>query len=111
MQTCKITINMGTDICIICYIYNFPTRLFPFQILNYGMGSISAIHGITLSAWGFAGLTGNQLANWIVEHFGEPKTIMSHGEQIVVNPTGYQYVLYATIALYIVAMFQDVHQH
>lgn len=79
---------------------NVPTLLSD----HYGMGSISAIHGITLSAWGFAGLTGNQLANWIVEHFGEPKTIMSHGEQIVVNPTGYQYVLYATIALYIVAM-------
>ena len=29
---------------------------------------------------------------------------MSHGEPIVVNPTGYQYVLYATIALYVAAM-------
>lgn len=63
------------------------------------MGNISAIHGITLSAWTFAGLTGNQMANWIVNKFGEPVTL--HG--VEVNPTGYQCVLYATIALYIVA--------
>ena len=68
------------------------------------MGNISAIHGLTLSAWAFAGLTGNQMANWIVEHFGQPKTIISHGEKIVINPTGYQTVLYATIALYIIAL-------
>jgi len=68
------------------------------------MGSISAIHGITLSAWAFAGLTGNQMAAWIVKTFGEEIQIESHGEMITVNPTGYQYVLYATIALYIVAL-------
>ncbi|MBQ8626047.1 MAG: hypothetical protein IJ419_07795, partial [Agathobacter sp.] len=43
---------------------NVPTLLSD----NYGMGSISALHGITLSAWAFAGLTGNQLATWIVNH-------------------------------------------
>lgn len=73
------------------------------------MGSISAIHGITLSAWAFAGLTGNQMATWIVNHFGQPVDIehkLADGtvEIISVNPTGYQYVLYATIALYIVAL-------
>lgn len=75
---------------------NVPTLLSD----HYGMGSISAIHGITLSAWGFAGLTGNQMANWIVQHFGEE--VEYHG--IMVNPTGYQTVLYATIVLYIVAL-------
>ena len=74
---------------------NVPTLLSD----HYGMGSISAIHGITLSAWGFAGLTGNQLATWIVNHFGEWVTI---GEYKV-NPVGYQTVLYVTIALYVVA--------
>lgn len=74
---------------------NVPTLLSD----HYGMGNISAIHGITLSAWAFAGLTGNQMANWIVNRFGEP--IMVHG--VEVNPTGYQYVLYATIVLYIIA--------
>lgn len=75
---------------------NVPTLLSD----HYGMGSISAIHGITLSAWAFAGLTGNQLANWIVNNFGE--TVMVDGN--LVNPTGYQTVLLVTGALYIVAL-------
>lgn len=80
---------------------NVPTLLSD----HYGMGSISAIHGITLSAWAFAGLTGNQMATWIVNHFGSPVDISDgHGGMITVNPTGYQHVLLATIALYIVAL-------
>ncbi|MBP5359133.1 MAG: OFA family MFS transporter [Treponema sp.] len=72
---------------------NVPTLLSD----HYGMGNISAIHGITLSAWAFAGLSGNQMATWIVNHFGE---IDANG----VNPIGYQTVLYATVALYAVAL-------
>ena len=75
---------------------NVPTLLSD----HYGMGSISALHGITLSAWGFAGLTGNQLANWIVSKVGTPIEIDGY----MVNPTGYQTVLYVTLALYIVAL-------
>ena len=76
---------------------NVPTLLSD----HYGMGSISALHGITLSAWAFAGLTGNQLATWIVNHFGEEVEIAGN----TVNPVGYQTVLYVTLALYIVALF------
>ncbi|MBR6222686.1 MAG: OFA family MFS transporter [Lachnospiraceae bacterium] len=79
---------------------NVPTLLSD----HYGMGSISAIHGITLSAWAFAGLSGNQMATWIVNHFGEWQEIDVHGTLTKVNPTGYQTVLFATIALYIVAL-------
>ena len=68
------------------------------------MGNISAIHGLTLSAWAIAGLTGNQLANWIVEHTGEKVEV--HG--ILVNPAGYQNVLYVTIGLYIVALLISI---
>ena len=75
---------------------NVPTLLSD----HYGMGSISALHGITLSAWAFAGLSGNQLATWIVNHFGE--TVVVDGYSV--NPVGYQYVLYVTVALYIVAL-------
>lgn len=76
---------------------------------HYGMGSISTIHGLTLSAWAFAGLTGNQMAAWIVKTFGKTEEIehvLADGtvEMISVNPTGYQYVLYATLALYIIAL-------
>lgn len=84
---------------------NVPTRLSD----HYGMGSISAIHGITLSAWAFAGLTGNQMATWIVNTFGKPVDMehtLSDGtiEILTVNPTGYQYVLYATVVLYLIAL-------
>ncbi|MCD7835573.1 MAG: OFA family MFS transporter [Lachnospiraceae bacterium] len=84
---------------------NVPTLLSD----HYGMGNISAIHGLTLAAWGFAGLTGNQMATWIVNTFGTPvemEHVLEDGtvELITVNPTGYQYVLYATVVLYIVAL-------
>ena len=79
---------------------NVPTLLSD----NYGMGSISALHGITLSAWAFAGLTGNQLANWIVNKFGEAKLVDGN----LVNPTGYQTVLLVTGVLYIVAFLISV---
>ena len=83
---------------------NVPTLLSD----HYGMGSISAIHGITLSAWAFAGLTGNQVASFIVSHTGTVKTIeyiedgVTH--TVEVNPDGYQNVLYFTLALYVVAL-------
>lgn len=75
---------------------NIPTLLSD----HYGMGSISAIHGITLSAWAFAGLSGNQLANAIVTHTG--KFVEVH--DVSVNPTGYQNVLIVTGCLYLVAL-------
>ena len=83
---------------------NVPTLLSD----HYGMGSISAIHGITLSAWAFAGLTGNQVASLIVSHTGSTKTIeyiedgVTHTAEV--NPDGYQNVLYFTLALYVVAL-------
>ena len=75
---------------------NVPTLLSD----HYGMGNISAIHGITLSAWAFAGLTGNQMASFIVNHFGNP---VEHNG-VIVNPTGYQNVLVVTLILYAVAL-------
>ena len=75
---------------------NVPTLLAD----NYGMGSISALHGITLSAWAFAGLSGNQMASWIVSHFGTPEA--------ATNPVGYQTVLYVTGALYVVALLISI---
>lgn len=103
--------NMGLTILVLVLIMvvnagygggfsNVPTLLSD----QYGMGSISALHGITLSAWAFAGLTGNQMANWIVQNFGKEVEVAGN----VVNPTGYQTVLYVTIALYAVALLLSV---
>jgi len=75
---------------------NVPTLLSD----NYGMKKISQIHGLVLSAWGFAGIAGNQLANFIVSKTGKPELVDGY----LVNPTGYQNVLYVTLALYVVAL-------
>ena len=69
---------------------NLPTLLSDV----YGMEKISSIHGIALSAWAMAGLTGNQVASLIVKNSVTP---------IV----GYQNILYFTLALYAVALVVD----
>lgn len=76
---------------------NVPTLLSD----HYGMQNISAIHGITLSAWGIAGLTGNQVATLIVNSVG---TFVDDGHGNMVNPEGYQAVLYLTIVLYVISL-------
>ena len=71
---------------------NVPTLLSD----HFGMGKISSVHGMCLSAWAFAGLTGNQVANLIVTHTGTCTTKD--------NPVGYQNVLYFTGILYVIAL-------
>ncbi len=75
---------------------NVPTLLSD----HFGMKSISAIHGIVLSAWAFAGLTGNQLATFIVNKTNQWVTIDGYE----LSPAGYQNVLYVTGVLYIIAL-------
>ena len=80
---------------------------------HYGMSNISAIHGITLSAWAIAGLTGNQMANAIVNSVASKhpellREVEYHGEMITVNPVGYQTVLYVTCALYVVSLLLSI---
>ena len=80
---------------------NVPTLLSD----HFGMKKISSVHGMCLSAWAIAGLTGNQMATAIVNHVGEFKEItLSDGSVAKVNPEGYQTVLYVTVALYIIAL-------
>ncbi|MCR5474497.1 MAG: OFA family MFS transporter [Lachnospiraceae bacterium] len=80
---------------------NVPTLLSD----HFGMGKISSVHGMCLSAWAIAGLTGNQMATAIVNRVGEYKEIiLSNGDSANVNPVGYQAVLYVTGALYVVAL-------
>ena len=55
---------------------------------RFGMEKISSIHGLALSAWGIAGLTGNNMSELILS---------------LSNKT-YDYILVATLVLYIVAM-------
>ncbi len=62
---------------------NLPTLLSD----RFGMKSISQIHGLALSAWAFAGLTGNQLSSYIVSATGS-----------------FTNVLYVTTVLYAIAL-------
>lgn len=55
---------------------------------RFGMKNVSKIHGLTLSAWGIAGLTGNNLS----------EIILSHTNQ------NYRYVITVPIILYAVAL-------
>ena len=80
---------------------NVPTLLSD----HYGMQNISAIHGITLSAWAIAGLTGNQVATFIVKHVG---SFADDGQGHMVNPVGYQSVLYLTLVLYIISLLISI---
>ena len=52
------------------------------------MEKISSLHGLVLSAWGIAGLTGNNMSELILS---------------LSNKT-YDYILVATLSLYVVAM-------
>jgi OFA family oxalate/formate antiporter-like MFS transporter len=62
---------------------NLPTLLSD----KFGMSNISTIHGLALSAWAIAGLTGNQLSAYIVSKGGN-----------------YNDLLYVLLGMYIVAM-------
>ena len=55
---------------------------------RFGMEKISSLHGLVLSAWGIAGLTGNNMSELILS---------------LTNKT-YDYILVATLVLYVVAM-------
>ena len=79
---------------------NVPTLLSD----HYGMGNISAIHGITLSAWAIAGLTGNQVATLIVNKVDSWDKITVDGHEYSISPVGYQSVLYLTIVLYVISL-------
>ena len=44
---------------------------------HYGMTNISKIHGAVLSAWGFAGLVGNQAAIFVDKRFGGYRAVVA----------------------------------
>ena len=51
---------------------NLPTLLAD----RYGLNSISTIHGLALSAWAFAGLSGNQLASLVLTKTGSYEVLL-----------------------------------
>lgn len=53
---------------------------------RFGLNSISTVHGLALSAWAIAGLTGNQLSTFILDQTGS-----------------YDVLLYIILALFMIA--------
>ena len=66
---------------------NLPTLLSD----HFGMRTISTIHGLALSAWAIAGLSGNQLSAFIFSRTGT-----------------YESVMYVTIVLYCIALASSI---
>ena len=56
---------------------------------RFGMKNISKIHGISLSAWAVAGITGNNTSEFILSH----------------SNTNYTYIFITATVLYVVAFF------
>lgn len=65
-----ITMSMATVIVLLCLVnagYGGGFSTLPIILSNkFGMAKISTIHGFALSAWAWAGLSGNQLSNLII---------------------------------------------
>ena len=59
---------------------------------RYGMDKISKIHGLSLSAWAIAGITGNNMSEIILK----------------VSNNNYSYILLVTLMLYIIALLISV---
>lgn len=68
---------------------------------RFGMKAISKIHGLTLSAWAFAGLSGNQLASFILNGLN-----MSY--QMVFLVIGILYVIAYLISVFLVKPTQMI---
>ena len=62
---------IGVSLLVINACYGAGFSVIPAILADhYGMTNISKIHGAVLSAWGFAGLAGNQASIWVSEKFG-----------------------------------------
>lgn len=81
------TILVITLLCVVNAGYGGGfSSLPPLLFDRFGINSISTVHGLALSAWAFAGLTGNQLSTFLLEKTGS-----------------YSIVLYVIMALFMIA--------
>ena len=74
----KFAVVIGIALLIINACYGAGFSVIPGILADhYGMSDISKIHGAVLSAWGVAGLVGNQAALYVGSHFGGYKAVIS----------------------------------
>lgn len=88
----KFAVVIGIALLVINACYGAGFSVIPGILADhYGMRNISKIHGAVLSAWGVAGLVGNQAALYVGSHFG-----------------GYYAVITMLIAAYLANMLNSV---
>lgn len=88
----KFAVLIGIALLVINACYGAGFSVIPGILADhYGMRNISKIHGAVLSAWGVAGLVGNQAALYVGSHFG-----------------GYYAVITMLIAAYLANMVNSV---
>ena len=74
----KFAVVIGMALLIINACYGAGFSVIPGILADhYGMRDISKIHGAVLSAWGVAGLVGNQAALYVGSNFGGYKAVIS----------------------------------
>jgi len=74
----KFAVVIGIALLIINACYGAGFSVIPGILADhYGMSDISKIHGAVLSAWGVAGLVGNQAALYVGSNFGGYKAVIS----------------------------------
>ena len=74
----KFAMVIGIALLVINACYGAGFSVIPGILADhYGMRNISKIHGAVLSAWGVAGLVGNQAALYVGSHFGGYKAVIS----------------------------------
>ena len=62
---------------------------------RFGMENISKIHGLALSAWAIAGITGNNLSEIILSH-------SNHNYNLIIITAGVLYAVAMVICLFLV---------
>lgn len=86
-----ITMSVAAVVILLCLVnagYGGGFSTLPIILSNkFGMGKISTIHGFALSAWAWAGLSGNQLSNLIINelHLGYNVLIIILGALYLVS--------------------------
>ena len=96
MTTSFVPAMIGLALLVINACYGAGFSVIPAILAdNYGMTNISKIHGAVLSAWGFAGLAGNQAAMAVSRAFG------GYGE----GAHGYTAVVAMLVIVYLVNLF------
>ena len=74
----KFAVVIGVSLLVINACYGAGFSVIPGILADhYGMSNISKIHGAVLSAWGVAGLVGNQAALYIGNRFGGYMAVIS----------------------------------